>query len=64
MVTSTGIGRCGRTASVAGAARTMRGTCGIRASLPKNAGHWRHVVRYIRARPDLTAAELDPVANA
>ena len=23
-------------------------------------GHWRHVVRYIRPRPDLTAAELDP----
>jgi ATP-dependent DNA ligase len=23
-------------------------------------GHWRHVVRYLRARPDLTAAELDP----
>jgi ATP-dependent DNA ligase len=22
-------------------------------------GHWRHVVRYLRARPDLSAAELD-----
>jgi hypothetical protein len=22
-------------------------------------GHWRHVVRYVRPRPDLTAAELD-----
>jgi hypothetical protein len=23
-------------------------------------GHWRHVVRYVRPRPDLTGAELDP----
>jgi hypothetical protein len=24
---------------------------------------WRHVVRHIRARQDLTAAEFDPVTN-
>jgi hypothetical protein len=36
----------------------------VLADTAQERGHWRHVVRYIRARPDLTAAELDPVANA
>ena len=36
----------------------------VQADTAQQRGHWRHVLRYLRVRPDLTAAELDPVANA
>ena len=33
----------------------------VLADTAQERGHWRHVVRYIRARPDLTASEIQPI---